>query len=238
MMQSVKRTARRVYDRIQGLPLMTSAELDAASLITYVNKPNPVILEIGCNDGEQTLWFDSLFEMPQIYCFEPDPRAIKRFKANVRDLPNIHLYPVALSNSSGEAIFHQSHGQASDPERIAMMPDGWDLSGSLHKPKEHLDYYPWVKFDSTIRVKTLTLDQWYQESGLVQIDFIWMDVQGAELDVIQGGRQALAQTKFLYTEYSVRELYEGQATLKTLLKQLPEFAPLVRYPGDLLLKHK
>ncbi|MEN9248224.1 MAG: hypothetical protein Q6L50_08560 [Gloeomargarita sp. GMQP_bins_120] len=37
-------------------------------------------------------------------------------------------------------------------------------------------------------------------------DFIWADVQGAEVDLIQGGLQALANTRYFYTEYANTEL--------------------------------
>ena len=45
-----------------------------------LNKENPVILEVGTNDGEDSEEFLKVFEKIQLYCFEPDPRAIKRFK--------------------------------------------------------------------------------------------------------------------------------------------------------------
>ena len=65
-----------------------------------------------------------------------------------------------------------------------------------------------------------------------------MDVQGAEIDVIRGGRNALKYTRYLYTEYSNKELYEGQISLKPLLDELIDFDVIVRYPDDILLKNK
>lgn len=63
-----------------------------------------------------------------------------------------------------------------------------------------------------------------------------MDVQGAEQDVIEGGRRALSRTRFVYTEYSNEQLYEGQLSLRELLKILPEFRIVKRYPHDILLR--
>ena len=65
-----------------------------------------------------------------------------------------------------------------------------------------------------------------------------MDVQGAEIDVIRGGRKALRNTRYLYTEYSNKELYQGQLSLKQLLKELADFEVVARYTDDILLKNK
>ncbi|MGM4884385.1 MULTISPECIES: FkbM family methyltransferase [unclassified Rhizobium] len=67
-----------------------------------------------------------------------------------------------------------------------------------------------VRFDRPISVETRRLDDWCGEAGLENIDVIWMDVQGAEADVIAGGNQILSRTRYIYTEYSDQELYEGQ----------------------------
>ena len=112
---------------------------------------------------------------------------------------------------------------------------GWDLSGSIKQPYHHLKKHPLVTFEHSIEVSSITLDAFCEEHGIETVDFIWMDVQGAELDVFRGARNTLAQTRYLYTEYSDRELYKGQVGLRGMLKYLPDFTVMVRYPGDALL---
>lgn len=121
------------------------------------------------------------------------------------------------------------------PEVAAQLPNGWDLSGSLRKPTGHLEALPWCTFDDVITVRTQTLDTWCGNEGVSAIDFIWADMQGAEVDLIRGGRESLARTRFLYMEYSDHELYEGQPSLRTLLSLLPDFKVLHRFSGDVLL---
>nr|VFK11674.1 MAG: methyltransferase, FkbM family [Candidatus Kentron sp. LPFa] len=82
------------------------------------------------------------------------------------------------------------------------------------------------------------LDTWRREQGIDTVDFIWMDVQGAEMDVFRGGANTLARTRYLYTEYNDRELYEGQCTLPQLLDCLKYFKVLDRYPDDVLLENE
>ncbi len=231
----LKRFSKSIYYFLRGEPQVNYSEISEELIKKCVNKPNPTLLEIGCNSGGHTLWIHKMFKKPTIYCFEPDPRAIGRFRKNIeKDHPDITLFEMALSDQNGEISFHQSGGSYDEAQAKAM-PEGYDLSGSIRKPKDHLEAVPWVTFGNTITVKTRTLDSWCEEHGIEEIDFIWMDVQGAELDVFKGSINTLRKTRFVYTEYSDRQMYEGQASLKQLIDYLGHFKVLVRFPHDVLL---
>ena len=216
-------------------PPVTPGELNRDALPALLGRDDPVILEIGCNDGLHTREFLRLFPRATVFAFEPDPRARERFAAAVND-PRVRLFDLAVSDVDGEIDFHMSNG-APTAECAAVLPKGWDYSGSIRKPTGHLDAHPWCTFDQTIKVKTQTLDGWCQQYGVNHVDFIWADVQGAEGDLVSGGRRALANTRFFYTEYSDWPLYEGQIDLRTLLALLPDFTVVDRFAGDVLLKN-
>ncbi|MDH3647058.1 MAG: FkbM family methyltransferase [Gammaproteobacteria bacterium] len=201
-----------------------------------MGKNDPVILEIGCNDGEDTLGFLQVFDNPKIYCFEPDPRAYRRFKQQLGHRLNVRIFNIALSDRNGEITFYQSGGNIGD--FVQERPEGWDLSGSIYKPKNHSKMLPGISFPAEIQVPTKTLDTWCEEQSINSIDFIWMDVQGAERSVLSGGAVTLRKTRYLYTEYSNHELYEGQASLQEILDHLSTFTLVTRYPGDILLKNE
>jgi FkbM family methyltransferase len=154
----------------------------------------------------------------------------------VGERANVTLVPIALADRTGETTFHRSDGER--PDAVQALPKGYDRSGSIRRPKEHLQVHPWVTFEETITVPTSTLDEWAEREGVGDVDFIWMDVQGAERDVIVGARRTLARTRYLYTEYGAIELYEGQASLRELVRLLPEFRLATRYRGDVLFAHR
>lgn len=225
------------YCRSPRIPPVSKNEISREIIRECVGKEDPTILEIGCNDGTHTLWFLEIFRTPRVYCFEPDPRAITRFRKNVGQRPNIQLFKIALSDHNGEVEFYQSDGRL-NKDQPQGMSRGWDASGSIRRPKEHLVVYPWVTFKGKVTVATSTLDAWSENYGIGAVDLIWMDVQGAEIDVFRGGKQTLAKTRFIYTEYDDRELYEGQFNLKQLIRYLKRFDVVVRYPTDVLLLNK
>jgi len=224
------------YELLSGLPSINYSEINESIIHKLVGKDNPTIIEIGCNDGNSTLWFFEVFKNPQVFCFEPDPRAIERFKKKVGQHPNIQLFEIAISDKNGEIDFYQSSGKIII-EQYPTLPEDWDLSGSIRQPKEHLTQHPFVKFNKKIKVQTSTLDNWCHEHRIRMIDFIWMDVQGAEIDVFRGARNILKKTRFIYFEYSKVELYQGQFNLKKLMKYLKYFEIILRYPGDVLLRN-
>ena len=233
----LNKVLRSVQYLLRGEPPISYSKISEDLIRDYVNKEDPTILEIGCNDGGHTLWFFEIFKNPKVYCFEPDPRAIARFRAKVARHPNINLFDIALCDHDGEVEFFQSNGYRTQ-EAKTCLPEGWDLSGSIRQPKEHRVVHPWVTFDQKLVVMASTLDTWCEKHGIGSIDLIWMDVQGAEIDVFRGGMNALTRTRFIYTEYCNQELYEGQFTLKQLMKFLKDFAVIIRYPGDVLLRNK
>jgi 2-O-methyltransferase len=217
-------------------PEITPGQLNLNFLPQLIGKPDPVILDIGCNDGTHTIAFLKLFPFSRVYAFEPDPRAFEIFQSRIRG-ERVQLFDFAISDADGIADFHLSDGFPT-PEFKDYRPTGWDLSGSIHRPKEHLNVYPWCEFNREIKVKTRSLDSWRAETGVESIDFIWADVQGAEHNLIAGGRNTLENTRYFYTEYSNTELYESQVGLEWIMEKLPGFDVLYRFSEDVLMKNR
>lgn len=205
--------------------------MDHNAIRQMVGKPDPIILEIGSNDGTDTLEFLRQFPGARVFCFEPEPRAIAKWRANVTDT-RAQLFEVALDQTNGESTFHRSGGKP--PNKNV---NDWDMSGSLCKPTGHLSYSPWCTFKETITVKTICLDGWWEQMGSPLIDFIWLDVQGAERRVLVGGAKMLQQTKFIKLECHQQSLYAGQPTETELKMLLADWICVGRNHADLLFRN-
>jgi FkbM family methyltransferase len=203
--------------------------MDKRLIKKLVKKDNPTILEIGTHKGSDSLGFLQSFPQIRLYCFEPDPRAIAKHKNLIQD-PRCQLFEVAISDRDGTATFYQSDGRNQKGHTF-------DASSSLKVPKEHLEIYPDCKFEEKITVKTTKLDTWLAEHPLPEIDFIWADVQGAEKELILGGMQTLSKTKYFFTEFNNREIYEGQINLPGIKQLLPDFKVICLFDNNVLLKN-
>ena len=221
------------------LPPIINAEISPNYIRQLVGADARVILDIGAHHGWHTAAFEKMFSDAIIYAFEPDPRAIAKFSANINSA-RVRLFKVAIGAVDGKAEFHVSSGLPPDIDPVSaaiVYPLGWDQSGSLRAPKRHKEKWPWCTFESTTTVAVRALDSWATDNAIEKIDFIWADMQGAEGDLLTGGQNTLARTRYLYLEYSNEEIYEGEPTLQMLLDMLPNYSIVIRYPGDVLLKN-
>ena len=202
-----------------------------AEIRALVGREDPLILEIGCNDGRDTAAFLREFARCEIHCFECDPRPIAKFRARNLDR-RCHLHELAIADSDGTAILHMSGGTNAGVPGTGRLTDDWDRSSSILSPKEHSRRYPWMTFDRDQPVRTARLDGWAAEHipGRT-IDFVWMDVEGAEHLVISGGRETFARTRFCLLEFFDVEMYAGQKSLAELLKELAGYRLIATYQG-------
>ena len=194
-----------------------------------INKENPIIFEIGCADGRDTKEFIEVFKNLKIYCFEPEPKNIEIVKSTI-NYKNHFLFEGVISDQTGVINFNRSRTDN---------PNDLSYSGSIKKPKEHLNEWPFIKFDDIIEVQSIKLDDFCEKNKIDFIDFIWADVQGAEEAMIIGGLKTLNEkVKFLYTEYSNKEYYEEQIALDKILQLLGDRWSIVEDFGtDVLLKN-
>lgn len=97
-------------------------------------------------------------------------------------------------------------------------------SSSLLKPKKHLEKYPHIKFETTKEVEQITLDSFMESlPNAHEYNFINMDVQGYELEVLKGSTKTLEKIDHIVSEVNWEELYEGCVHISDLDRFLSDF---------------
>lgn len=166
------------------------------SYIKKILPTDPVIVEGGAHIGVDTLEMAKIWPKAKIFAFEPVPSLFMQLEEKTRAVENIHCYPLALAEFSGSTMMYISSGAS-------------DGSSSLMLPKEHLTEHPNVTFLEKLQVETTTLDEWAHEQGIHHIDLLWLDIQGQELAVLKASPRVLRSICAIYTEVSLKEMYEG-----------------------------
>ncbi len=213
---------------------------------------SPLMLEIGCHEGSDTVKFLEMMPGIQLTCFDCEKRALKRFKVNVAaflrmsfdgymewenddgTLGSLCLIEAAVANSDDTLDFYASTGKAGHR-------DDWDFSGSLCEPTGHLTRSPEIKFKPPKAVMCCRLDTVWNNSDCWRgnVDFIWADVQGSQRMVIEGGRVVLSHTRYLYIESHNPVAYAGEPTQDELIELLAEwFEPVAVYARENILFKK
>lgn len=168
---------------------------------------NPIIIEAGAFNGNDTKKLSLHWPQGIIHAFEPVPEIFAELKKQTEAIPNIARYPLALSNQSGPATFYV----AEHPKK----PQAICQAGSLLKPKDRLEKSP-IFYPKTIVVPTITLDEWAQHHQIKNADFLWLDLQGHELAALQGASSLLETTQLVYVEINFIEAYYNQPTAHTI----------------------
>jgi FkbM family methyltransferase len=157
---------------------------------------SPIIIEAGAHIGSDTCEMGKTWPSGTIHAFEPIPEIYTKLVKNTKHFKNIITYPVALGTQTGTAEIFVSSG-------------GSDGSSSLLSPKEHISEHPEVQFNKSIMINTITLDEWALKNKIDRVDFAWLDMQGFELPVLKASQVILKTMSAIYTEVSLKEMYEG-----------------------------
>ena len=196
----------------------------------------PVYVECGANDGRTARDFLKNFHNARQFCFEPDPRNIKKFTSREFS-KDTHLYGVAVGDKDGEVLLHQS---TSDDDYTQNSGRGEHTDSSSIKDVSNTAKVlglPWLKFKEPITVKIIRLDTWLKSVDIDHIDLLWSDVEGAEEEMIKGGLETLSITHYFYTEYSDKQKYGKEITMAEILNLLPDFELLYTWSESNALLH-
>jgi len=156
------------------------------------------IIHIGGHYGEE---IDEYVRngIQEIVIFEPLSDSFDILCENIQELnANIIAHQVALGPEETTATMYVS--------------DNEKQSSSLLKPKVHITHHPHVKFPETEDVEVKVLDDF----DYTKYNFINMDVQGYELEVLKGATETLKHVDYVYCEVNRDEVYEGNAYVEEL----------------------
>jgi len=156
---------------------------------------NLIVYDIGAAKGHVSKCLAKLNNVLEIYAFEPIPDVFIKLKAQVKSIPKIHCYNIALGNFSGSSLINISKKS--------------DSSSLLPMASLHTDQFPDTETINQIEISVECLDAFILKHQLPQPHLIKIDVQGFEKNVIEGGHETLTKARYCVLEMSFKSLYQG-----------------------------
>lgn len=169
-----------------------------------VGKTAPVIVDVGANIGQTVEKVKGIRPNSTVHSIEPMREQYETLDRKTRHYTGVKTYNVALGGYNGPRTFYVSEHQNMLSGFYELNPDSKD-SVALNSPEPAHDNF---LNQSEIIVDCLTLDTWAEENNVTEIDLLKMDAQGAEPDILRGGRRILQNTRVVITELMFYDLYK------------------------------
>jgi len=167
-------------------------------------KPGSIFLDIGANGGFYTVIAAKQVGVTgHVYAFEPGHSELEILRHNIaiNHLTNVTIVECAIGNKTGKA-------------QLAISSDGaMNSLAKTNHPQQCIEYWQ--------SVEIIKLDDFIQKSGIKKVDFIKIDVEGAEKFVFEGFKNILLsdnEIKIMFEAsdlnasafgYSVKEFLEN-----------------------------
>lgn len=158
------------------------------------------VIQVGAHWAEEHEMFLEHGATKFIYiepCYKAFDVLVDRFKGN----PQVMMFQFAAGASTFSTRMYTetvNNGQ----------------SNSLLKPKDHLVQHPNIEFNGYEDIVVMPLDS--IDALTVGCNFLVMDCQGYELEVLKGAENILKDMEWVYTEVNRKEVYEGCARVEEI----------------------
>ncbi|PCI28044.1 MAG: FkbM family methyltransferase [SAR324 cluster bacterium] len=150
-----------------------------------------IVFDIGANKGDYSKLILQSIPNAKIFSFEPHPVTFKILSDNCLKLNGIKLFNCALSSEKGflELYDYKSKDGSSHAS----------LSSEIFTTVHNAEIV-------SHKVDVSTIDTICKEHSIEKIDFLKIDVEGYELDVLKGSKTLLQNNKVKFIQFEFTQL--------------------------------
>jgi FkbM family methyltransferase len=191
-------------------------------IATALGSEPKTVFDVGANIGEYAKMISNRFPNALVYCFEPIPATFQILSESTTGLNTINTQ-AALGSSAGSIDIHMGGGNS----------DG-SMASVYKTPLETI--FSFVgEVNQTISVPITTLDEFCKDIS-ANIDFLKIDVEGHELEVLKGAANLIKEDKISLIQFEFNEFNMFSKTFMfDFYRTLPQFDFYRIMPGSRLL---
>ena len=172
---------------------------DVSLLFSEVDVEKKGIIHIGAHKGQEVALYLEL-GFKKIMLIEANPEWVSFLQDKFKAQTEVTIIDKAISDTSGIIDFHihTSQSGSTEPASILQMKEFNKIVTSLNTPE-------------TIKVPVVRLEELFNHGvhNINDYNFLSVDVQGAELQVLKGCESIMSKFDAIICEVNLIELYEG-----------------------------
>lgn len=175
---------------------------------------NPLIIDVGSNEGQSIYRFSKIFRKLKIHCFEPETESYDILKKNFSK-KNIFLNNLGLGSKKEKKIINLFQKSSNSSFNKPIKDSFWETK------KKKL-----FKSDKLIKNRKIvfmtTLDEYIYKKNIQFVDLLKIDTQGYESYVLKGCKNSLKKNiiKFIEIEFIMGNQYTNRLNIIDLEKFL------------------
>lgn len=181
------------------------SELKEQKLVRNLVRSGDIVFDIGAHYGKYTKLFSLLVgKKGRVFAFEPTPESYQKLKSEIGSagINNVTLENKAVFSEDTILKFNQF------PENYS----SWNGIGSPQM-KNPDNYRQIVQHTKTIEVPAVSIDSYLKRIGIQKIDYLKLDVEGAEIFALAGMEQLLRAKVIKYLQFEIsKKMLEGLNT--------------------------
>ena len=197
------RNGYSIFKRIEQIKnYFSQNETSEQLLVSKLVKPGMLVFDIGANIGDYSVLLSKLVGYSgKVYSFEPTSSTFNKLQERLTQLKCNNVYPLH------SAIY-------SDNTQIELneFPENLSAWNSIGRP-QMLDPQgsgQYVSIVNTEIVEAITLDSFCKNNEIQKIDYLKVDVEGAETDVLQGAIELLRKKSICFIQFEIsQKMLEG-----------------------------
>ena len=151
----------------------------------------PTIFDVGANKGQSVSFFKNLYPNSKVVAFEPSEKSFKSLAIFVKDnsYKDVSVFQIGIGDFHGKLDFFES---CLDETSTFVLPNE---DSKYFMTKRRLLFQKKQDSFHTVTAMITTLDRFIEEKQIYFVDVLKIDVEGFELEVLKGGRDALMKGK-------------------------------------------
>jgi len=172
-----------------------------------------LLIDVGSHHGETISLFSKNFKVDSFFGFEPSPINYKILKKNIEKLNHqkIKIFNHALGDINGELQLKQSiESQSTTLLKINKNSKYFD------RKKKILSLDSNEYFQNFFSVKVETLNNFIINNNISNIEFLKIDTEGYDYNVIRGLGANIQKVKYLYFEHHFHDMFQKKYTLSDI----------------------